>query len=99
MDIICGILGVEVWIVKFDWDGFVDFLKIDRVLFYFFFGMKDRNIGVFYKVYKNLELYYIMKVGYMVLIDNGEMVLEMVKRIIDWEDVFVMVINVKCCVC
>ncbi|XP_068708959.1 retinoid-inducible serine carboxypeptidase-like [Montipora capricornis] len=83
LDIICGTLGAEVWIAKLDWDGLADFLKTDRVPLYPPSGMKDRNTGAFYKAYKNLELYYIMKAGHMVPTDNGEMALEMVKRIID----------------
>lgn len=79
---ICDIIGVEDWIVKFDWDGLLVFKVISRVFFYIFLGFKSRDIVVFYKVYMNLEFYYIMKVGYMVFSDNGEMVLEMVKRVI-----------------
>lgn len=60
-------------------------MNINRELLYVFLGKIDRDIVVFYKAYKNLEFYYIMKVGYMVLLDNGEMVLEMVKRVIDEE--------------
>lgn len=60
-------------------------MNINRELLYIFLGKIDRDIVVFYKAYKNLEFYYIMKVGYMVLLDNGEMVLEMVKRVINEE--------------
>lgn len=83
LDMICDTLGAEKWITKLDWDGLAEFKNTNRVPLYPPSGMKDRNTGAFYKAYRNLELYYIMKAGHMVPTDNGEMALEMVKRIID----------------
>ena len=82
LDMICGTQGAERWIAKLDWDGLPEFQSTNRVPLYPPSGLKDKNTGAFYKAYKNLELYYIMKAGHMVPSDNGEMALEMVKRII-----------------
>lgn len=82
LDVICNTLGAEKWIASLQWDGLASFQNTDRVPLYPPSGMKDRETGAFYKAYKNLELYYIMKAGHMVPSDNGEMALEMVKRII-----------------
>lgn len=82
LDVICNTIGAEAWIANLQWDGLASFQKTDRVPLYPPSGMKDKETGAFYKAYKNLELYYIMKAGHMVPSDNGEMALEMVKRII-----------------
>ena len=85
LDMICDTLGAEMWIAKLDWDGLPEFKNTSRVPLYAPSGLKVRNTGAFYKAYKNLELYYILKAGHMVPADNGEMALEMVKRIINQE--------------
>ena len=82
LDMICDTQGAEKWIAKLDWDGLADFQNTNRMPLYPPSGLKDKNTGAFYKAHKNLELYYIMKAGHMVPSDNGEMALEMVKRII-----------------
>lgn len=82
LDMICGTQGAEKWIAKLDWDGLPEFQNTNRVPLYPPSGLKDKNTGAFYKAYKNLELYYIMKAGHMVPSDNGEMALEMVKQVI-----------------
>ena len=81
LDLICGTLGADRWIAKLDWDGLPDFQNTTRMPLYPPSGLKERKTGAFYKAYRNLELYYIMKAGHMVPADNGEMALEMVKRI------------------
>ena len=82
LDMICDTLGAEKWIAKLDWDGLAAFQATGRVPLYTPSGFKNRNTEAFYKAYMNLELYYIMKAGHMVPSDNGEMALEMVKRVI-----------------
>lgn len=82
LDMICGTQGAEKWITKLDWDGLAEFQNTNRVPLYPPSALKDKDTGAFYKAYRNLELYYIMKAGHMVPSDNGEMALEMVKRII-----------------
>ena len=81
LDMICGTLGADKWIAKLSWKGLTEFQNTNRVPLYPPSGLKDRQTGAFYKAYRNLELYYIMKAGHMVPADNGEMALEMVKRI------------------
>ena len=81
LDLICGTLGADRWISKLDWDGLRGFQNTTRVPLYPPSGLKERKTGAFYKAFRNLELYYIMKAGHMVPADNGEMALEMVKRI------------------
>lgn len=83
LDMICDTLGAEEWIKKLDWDDLPQFLNTNREPLYAPSGKTDRDTAAFYKAYKNLELYYIMKAGHMVPSDNGEMALEMVKRVID----------------
>ena len=80
---ICSSLRADKWIAKLDWEGLPEFENTNRVPLYTPSGLKDRNTAAFYKAYRNLELYYILKAGHMVPSDNGEMALEMVKRIID----------------
>lgn len=86
LDMICDTLGAEEWIAKLDWDGLPTFKNTNRVPLYTPSGLKNRNTAAFYKAYKNLELYYIMKAGHMVPSDNGEMALEMVKRVINQDE-------------
>ena len=86
LDMICDTLGAEEWIAKLDWDGLPAFKNTNRVPLYTPSGLKNRNTAAFYKAYKNLELYYIMKAGHMVPSDNGEMALEMVKRVINQDE-------------
>ena len=82
LDMICDTIGAEDWIAKLDWDGLPAFKATSRVPLYTPSGFKSRDTAAFYKAYMNLELYYIMKAGHMVPSDNGEMALEMVKRVI-----------------
>lgn len=86
LDMICDTQGAEKWIAKLDWDGLPAYQNTNRVPLYPPSGMKDKDTGAFYKAYRNLELYYIMKAGHMVPSDNGEMALEMVKRIIGQDE-------------
>ena len=86
LDMICDTPGAEKWIAKLSWDGLPEFQNTNRVPLYPPSGMKDRDTGAFYKAYRNLELYYIMKAGHMVPSDNGEMALEMVERVINQDN-------------
>ena len=80
LDMICDTPGAEIWISKLDWEGIKDFQVASRKPLYP--NLKTRNTGAFVKSFKNLELYYILKAGHMVPSDNGEMALEMVRRVL-----------------
>ena len=82
LDMICDTPGAEIWIGKLDWYGIREFQATSRKPLYPPSAVKTRNTGAFVKSYKNLELYYIMKAGHMVPLDNGEMAQEMVRRIL-----------------
>ena len=82
LDMICDTMGAEKWMAKLNWSGLSQFLNSSRKAIYPPSAAKSKNTGAFYKGFKNLELYYILKAGHMVPTDNGEMALEMVKRVI-----------------
>merc|ERR1712226_34823 len=79
LDMICDSPAAETWIKKLYWPHLGSFLASPRKALYV---GGDRNTQGFVKTYDNFSLYYIMKAGHMVPLDNGPMALEMVHRIL-----------------
>ncbi|RDD47920.1 Retinoid-inducible serine carboxypeptidase [Trichoplax sp. H2] len=79
LDLIVDTLGTERWVNKLKWKYLSQYKKSKRVPIY---ASGSRETGAFYKSYKNLSFYWIMKAGHMVPADNGPVALEMLERVI-----------------
>jgi len=79
LDLICDTAGTEMWMQKLKWSGLPQFNTAPKTALYP--AQTTRNTGAFFKTYKNLQFYWILKAGHMVPSDNSIMSLQMVRRI------------------
>ncbi|XP_068605834.1 retinoid-inducible serine carboxypeptidase [Brachionichthys hirsutus] len=79
LDLIVDTMGQELWLKQLKWGGLPAFTKLKWT------PLEDPsapgNTGAFYKSYKNLSFYWILKAGHMIPSDQGPMALQMMKMI------------------
>jgi len=79
LDLICDTTGTEMWMKKLKWSGLQQFYNSTKSPLYP--SPTTRNTGAYFKSFKNLQFYWILKAGHMVPSDNGPMALQMLRRI------------------
>ncbi|KAL5717051.1 Serine carboxypeptidase-like 51 [Ranunculus cassubicifolius] len=75
LDLICATKGTEAWVEKLKWEGLKTFLSMNRSPIYCGDGAKITR--AFYKSYKNLHFYWILKAGHFVPVDQPCVALKM----------------------
>ncbi|KAE9620590.1 hypothetical protein Lal_00019670 [Lupinus albus] len=78
VDLICATKGTEAWIRKLKWKELQTFLGKERTPLY---CGSDRETKAFYRSYKNLHFYWILKAGHFVPTDQPCVALDMVGAI------------------
>ncbi|XP_027346055.1 serine carboxypeptidase-like 51 [Abrus precatorius] len=79
VDLICATKGTEAWISKLKWEGLKNFLGEDRTPLYC--GSDTTKTKGFFRSYKNLYFYWILKAGHFVPTDQPCVALDMVGAI------------------
>lgn len=78
LDLICDVVGTEMWVEKLKWGSLKDFLQMKRSNL---FVPGGRQVG-YYKALNNFSFYWILNAGHMVPTDSPEGALEMLRQII-----------------
>ncbi|XP_022753785.1 serine carboxypeptidase-like 51 isoform X1 [Durio zibethinus] len=78
LDVICATKGTEAWIDKLKWEGLQDFLNKERIPLY---CKDDQATKGFFKSYKNLHFYWILRAGHFVPVEQPCVALNMARAI------------------
>ncbi|XP_016285820.1 retinoid-inducible serine carboxypeptidase [Monodelphis domestica] len=84
LDLIVDTIGQEAWLRKLKWPELARFNEEKRKPLYVNPGSYET--AAFYKSYKNLAFYWILKAGHMVPSDQGEMALKMMRMVTGQEE-------------
>ncbi|PAV80635.1 hypothetical protein WR25_12651 [Diploscapter pachys] len=77
-DLICNTMGTLRWMNRLQWPSYGTFNKTERV----HFKTTSFPLAGYYKKYKNLSMYWILRAGHMVAYDTPEAAFYMLKKIV-----------------
>nr|XP_006125217.1 retinoid-inducible serine carboxypeptidase [Pelodiscus sinensis] len=79
LDLIVDTMGQEAWVRKLKWPKLKQFSQQRWKALYV--SPESTETAAFYKSYENLAFYWILKAGHMVIADQGDMALKMVRMV------------------
>ncbi|PAV70994.1 hypothetical protein WR25_17160 [Diploscapter pachys] len=77
-DLICNTMGTLRWMNRLQWPSYEAFNKTERINF----KTTSFPLAGYYKKYKNLSMYWILRAGHMVAYDTPEAAFYMLKKIV-----------------